>query len=120
MDKYQEDDSSDVGVVYITNVAVPDDAGEWADGLRVILERFPVGYGRWIDTDPSWYPALIGLDRSIARDYPNYKVYRVRQRGDSIRYWTDVDGDPMVCQCVKDTITLKNNGFWTMKFEGVE
>jgi len=27
---------------------IPEDAGEYADDLKDILERIPVGWGRWI------------------------------------------------------------------------
>lgn len=72
---------------------IPEDAGEYADGLTKIIRRIPDGYGRWIGCGPGWYPLIIELDEKIAEIAPNYVVAQVKEKFGTLRYYFSVYGD---------------------------
>ncbi|OBB25535.1 hypothetical protein A5763_18930 [Mycolicibacterium fortuitum] len=66
---------------------VPDDAGEYEDGLRAIMMRIPDGWGRWISCSRGWYPIVIELDRALAAIDPAYEVHQVKEKYAGLRYY---------------------------------
>ena len=71
---------------------VPDDAGEFADGLRAMLIRIPDGWGRWISCERGWYPLLTELDRRLSALLPSYRILQVKEKFAGLRfYWRDVE-----------------------------
>ncbi len=66
---------------------VPEDAGEFVDGLRGILIRIPDGWGG-ISCERGWYPLLTELDGELAVVLPRYRVYQVKEKFAGLRfYW---------------------------------
>lgn len=66
---------------------VPEDAGEYAEGLERILRRIPDGWGRWIGCGPGWYPLIVELDRELAALDPAYRVHQVKEKFGTLRYY---------------------------------
>lgn len=72
---------------------LPDDAGEYAEGLTKILERIPEGWGRWISCGKGWYPLLIELDEKLAEIDPSYEVHQAKEKFGTLRYYIFHDVD---------------------------
>jgi hypothetical protein len=76
---------------YTDALDVPEDAGEFADGLRGILMRIPDGWGRWISCERGWYPLLTELNGELAVLLPRYRIHQVKEKFAGLRfYWTVV------------------------------
>lgn len=66
---------------------VPEDAGEWEEGLVRILSRIPDGWGRWIRCGKGWYPLVCGLDMALAELDPDYEVHQVKEKFGTLSYY---------------------------------
>lgn len=66
---------------------IPDDAGEYEDGLRAIMMRIPPNWGRWISCSRGWYPIIIRLDEALAEIDPAYEVHQVKEKYSGLRYY---------------------------------
>lgn len=86
---------SQIDVCQDTDLRLPDDAGEYAPGLRRILMRIPDGWGRWISCDRGWYPLLVELDEQISRLDPLYEIHQVKEKFGGLRYYYAAS-DPFV------------------------
>ncbi len=71
---------------------IPDDAGEYADGLVAIMMRIPDGWGRWISCDRGWYPIIIDTDQRLAELDPVYVVHQVKEKFGGLRYYYQQSG----------------------------
>lgn len=70
------------------SVQVPKDAGGHAEGLRRVLLRIPVEWGRWISCGRGWYPILVELDEQLAAIFPHYELHQVKEKFGGLRfYW---------------------------------
>jgi hypothetical protein len=78
---------------FLNAVHVPDDAGEYEDGLRAILARIPDGWGRWISCGKGWYPLVIATDAKLAAIDPDYVVHQVKEKFGGLRYYHQIHGD---------------------------
>ena len=72
---------------------IPDDAGEYSDGLVAIMMRIPDGRGRWISCDRGWYPIIVDVDRRLAELDPNYIVHQVKEKFGGLRYYFSATGN---------------------------
>ena len=72
---------------FLNTPHVPEDAGEYADGLTAILNRIPKGWGRWIECGRGWYPLLIETDQKLAALDPDYEVHQVKEKFGGLRYY---------------------------------
>jgi hypothetical protein len=70
---------------------IPDDAGDYAEGLRAILVRIPEGWGRWISCDRGWYPLICELDSALAQLDPDYVVHQCKEKFGTLRFYTHSD-----------------------------
>lgn len=75
---------------------VPDDAGEWAEGLQKILDRIPPNWGKHIRVSAGWYPIIVALDQAIAVLQPDYQIHQVKEKFGGLRYYCQADGDPAI------------------------
>lgn len=66
---------------------VPEDAGEYAEGLRAILLRIPDGWGRWISCSAGWYPLICELDSALAQLDPDYTVHQCKEKFGRLCYY---------------------------------
>lgn len=66
---------------------IPDDAGEYRDGLVAIMRRIPEGWGRWISCDAGWYPILVQLDEALAAIDPAYELHQVKEKFGTLRFY---------------------------------
>lgn len=77
---------------FVDALHVPEDAGEFADGLRRMLMRIPDGWGRWIRCDRGWYPLLTELDRELVVLLPRYRILQVKEKFAGLRfYWRSAE-----------------------------
>lgn len=70
---------------------IPDDAGEYAEGLAAILRRIPDGRGRWIGVDRGWYPLICALDRELVELDQDHRVLQVKEKHARLAYYTRSD-----------------------------
>jgi hypothetical protein len=84
-----------VGAVYADTrdaIHVPDDAGEYAEGLRRIMRRIPEGWGRWISCGPGWYPIVCELDSVLAQlDPAGFEVRQVKEKFGGLCYYVHTE-----------------------------
>jgi len=66
---------------------VPEDAGELAPALELILRRIPDGWGRWVTMSRGWYPIIVALDRRLAELDEDYVVHQVKEKFGGLRYY---------------------------------
>lgn len=66
---------------------IPDDAGDYTEGLSNILRRIPPGWGRWISCGAGWYPLLVQLDADISAIAPDYEVHQVKEKFGGLRFY---------------------------------
>jgi len=64
---------------------VPEDAGELAPALELILRRIPDGWGRWISLSRGWYPIVVALDRRLADLDDDYVLFQVKEKFGGLR-----------------------------------
>jgi hypothetical protein len=72
---------------FLNQYHVPEDADEYAEDLRKILERIPLRWGRWIRCDIGWYPLVIELDQKLAKIFPGYELHQVKEKFGTLRYY---------------------------------
>lgn len=72
---------------------IPDDAGEYEDGLRAIMMRIPAGWGRWISCCRGWYPIVIELDQALAVIDPLYEVHQCKEKLGGLRFYFGASED---------------------------
>lgn len=88
----------------LDTVNVPEDAGEYADGLRKILERIPPNWGRWVSCSKGWYPLLIALDEELNAIFPDYQVHQVKEKFAGLRYYIGFpDLEPECCIPIQES-----------------
>jgi len=68
---------------------VPEDAGELAPALELILRRIPDGWGRWVTMSRGWYPIIVALDRRLAELDEDYVVHQVKEKFGGLRYYVE-------------------------------
>ena len=68
---------------------VPEDAGEYSEGLQAILDRIPDKWGKYISCSKGWYPILVELDKNLAILNPDYEIHQVKEKFGGLRYYTD-------------------------------
>ncbi|QKT12162.1 hypothetical protein [Rhodococcus sp. W8901] len=74
---------------------VPEDAGEYTEGLRRILLRIPDGWGRWIRASKGWYPIIVRLDEDLAALDPDYQVHQVKEKFGGLKYYFRTEQDEL-------------------------
>ena len=72
---------------FLNTPRVPDDAGEYAEGIAAILARIPPGWGRWIGCGKGWYPLLLETDQKLAALDPEYLVHQVKEKFGGLRFY---------------------------------
>ena len=113
---------------------MPQDAGEYSDGLVAIMMRIPDGWGRWIRCDRGWDSIIVDVDQKLAELDPNYVVHQVKEKFGGLRYYfeptANVDEETekkmheivrkaekladKTCECCGSTekVALRDNGWW--------
>lgn len=89
----------------LNTIVVPDNAGEYEDGLRKIMSRIPDGWGRWISCDKGWYALICELDEKLADICPDYEVHQVKEKFGTLRYYIGLP--ELKTQCEMDVIALR-------------
>lgn len=72
-----------------SDIEVPADAGQYADGLRRILRRFPDPEYAWIECQRGWYGLIVDLDRQLAGIAPDYVLVQVKEKFGGLRYYAE-------------------------------
>lgn len=73
---------------------LPEDAGEWAEGLTRVLERIPPEWGPWVSCGKGWYPIVVRLDEGLAQVVPGYALHQVKEKLGGLRYYVDLRLEP--------------------------
>lgn len=86
----------------IDRVHLPEDAGEYADGLTDVMQRIPRGWGRWISCNKGWYKIICETNEMMKYIDPDYEVHQVKEKFGTLRYyygttleWNSVPGKIM-------------------------
>lgn len=80
-------DDAQTGVNALSELRVPDDAGDLRGALKRLLGRIPDGWGRWISCDSGWYPLLVELDGQMSALLPSYVIHQVKEKYGGLRYY---------------------------------
>ena len=72
---------------------VPEDAGEYEEDLREILNRIPVGWGRWISCDKGWYKLLADTNRKMKMMWPQYEIHQVKEKFGTLRFYWGINSE---------------------------
>lgn len=73
---------------------IPEDAGEYEEGLVRILLRIPDGWGRWLSLGRGWYRIVVELDRELAAIDSGYELHQVKEKFGGLRvYFHTEHGD---------------------------
>jgi hypothetical protein len=68
-------------------VHVPSDAREYEDAPRMLSERIPDGWGRWIQCGPGWSPILARLNDRLEAIAPDYQVLQIKEKFGTLRFY---------------------------------
>ena len=66
---------------------IPEDAGEYYDGLKTILSKFGDDYVGYIACDKGWYPLIISCDEELSAVCPDYKIMQIKEKFGALRYY---------------------------------
>lgn len=70
------------------NIHLPEDAGDYSLDLLEIMNRIPIGWGRWISCDKGWYKLLADTNRKMKMMWPQYEIHQVKEKYGTLRfYW---------------------------------
>ena len=72
---------------------LPEDAGEYADDLREILDRIPIGWGKWISCDKGWYSIIVDTNRKLRYMHPDYEIHQIKEKFGALRYYWGIKGE---------------------------
>jgi hypothetical protein len=75
---------------------VPEDADEYYDGLRTILNRIPDKYGKSIYCGKGWYPLIISCDEELTSIYPDYKIILILGSRGYLNYYFEHPGNDIL------------------------
>ena len=83
----------------LNNLHVPEDAGEYEEGLTNVMKRIPEGWGRWISHNKGWYKLVCDTDEMLRHIDPDYEIHQVKEKFGTLRYyygskfpWDSVEG----------------------------
>ena len=92
------------------NIHLPEDAGDYSLDLLDIMNRIPIGWGRWISCDKGWYKLLADTNRKMKLMCPTYEIHQVKEKFGTLRFywgvsledaaWADMNSD--VVQTIYD------------------
>ena len=85
---------------------VPADAGIYAEGYLRILNRIPLGWGKWISCDKGWYKLLTELEADLAEIFPFYAINQVKEKYGTLRFYTA--NPDMTLECCKKFLAEAN------------
>jgi hypothetical protein len=66
---------------------LPEDAGEYAEGLSKIMDRIPDGWGRWISHGKGWYKIICETDEMLSYIDPDYEIHQVKEKFGTLRFY---------------------------------
>ena len=75
------------------DIHIPEDAGEYRDDLLDIMNRIPVGWGKWISCDKGWYKLLVDTNRKMKMMWPQYEIHQVKEKFGTLRFYWGISGE---------------------------
>lgn len=72
---------------------LPEDAGEYAEELTDILNRIPIGWGKWISCDKGWYKIIVETNQKLRFLYPTYEIHQIKEKFGTLRYYYGIPYD---------------------------
>jgi len=85
------------------NYVIPEDAGEYYDGLKTILSKFNDSYVGYISCDKGWYPLIISCDEELSAVCPDYNILQIKEKFGGLRYYIYAPEE-----CDNDRVKMNN------------
>lgn len=73
--------------IFLNTPHLPEDAGEYADGLTDMMNRIPDGWGRWISCGYGWYSIITNANEQLKFIDPDYEIHQVKEKFGTLRYY---------------------------------
>ena len=74
----------------MSEIHIPENAGEYAEGLKKILRRFGEEWPAYIACGPGWYPILVDLDQKLNEVAPHYELAQVKEKYGGLRFYVEL------------------------------
>ena len=87
------------------NFVMPDGVEEYPDDILDILNRIPVGWGRWISCDKGWYKLLVDTNRKMNMMWPNYEIHQVKEKFGSLRFYWGISSEDKDWEALDENIS---------------
>ena len=87
------------------NFVMTDGVEEYPDGILDILNRIPVGWGRWISCDKGWYKLLVDTNRKMNMMWPNYEIHQVKEKFGSLRFYWGISSEDKDWEALDENIS---------------
>ena len=87
------------------DVNLPDDAGEYREDLLDILDRVPIGWGKWISCDKGWYKLLVDTNRKMKMMWPQYEIHQVKEKYGTLRFYWGISSEDENWQELSDDVS---------------
>ena len=72
---------------------IPEDAGEYKEDLKEILDRIPIGWGKWISCDRGWDKLLADTNRKMKMMWPQYEIHQVKEKYGTLRFYWGINSE---------------------------
>ena len=83
---------------------VPEDADEYYDGLRTIINKIPDQYGKSIYCGKGWYPIIISCDEELMAICPDYKIILILGSNGYLDYYFEHPGNDMLYRQMRSIV----------------
>ena len=87
------------------NFVMPDGVEEYPDDILDILNRIPVGWGRWISCGKGWSKLLVDTNRKMNMMWPNYEIHQVKEKFGSLRFYWGISSEDKDWEALDENIS---------------
>ena len=87
------------------NFVMPDGVEEYPDEILDILNRIPVGWGRWISCSKGWSKLLVDTNRKMNMMWPNYEIHQVKEKFGSLRFYWGISSEDKDWEALDENIS---------------
>ena len=83
---------------------LPEDSGEYAEDLQNIIDRIPIGWGKWISCDKGWYKLLAETNRKMKMMWPQYEIHQVKEKYGTLRFYWGIPSEDENWQAMNEDV----------------